>query len=257
MTYSLLNSTNRKKIDKQDMASLNFVNEGDSCRLVGEIELKDFASFSPNSKLELAVVCGRYFEEYTIHDCKQKISIDQSYKGISTANRPKIRACVYENDAAALIKASGSFLPKVDDTSTKGLIGVKTGTFKYPLWKLALADIDEDGVYIEVSKDVQNRDELVRSDEFLALVFPEVIGRVLKHILLEGDGYSGSYLSGNEDQDKWIRWAFTTLPGVSSYVSDAPQDEMERWIDEIKVSFTKTYLPTKLSMYTEVQEEEG
>jgi hypothetical protein len=244
-------------IEKQEMVSLVFEDEGDNCRLTGRIEIHHYHDLnSPaTSKLELTVKCGRYFEEFRTIDCNPIVEIDQTYEGISKDSKPRVSACVYNDDEIALIEAYGDFQPGfIGDESTQSLIGMKRGEFKYPLWKLNFEDFDETGLWIEVSKEVPNMDILVRSDEFLGLVFPEIIGSVLHRILVVHPPYEGD-LTGNDTEDKWIRWAFTRIPGVPQFDSTAGEEIRIEWIDDIKTNYAKEYLSSKLTKFTLNNEE--
>ena len=102
------------------------------------------------------------------------------------------------------------------------------------LWKL---DLEHEPPQLLVNRDAKpSWKELARSPQFIALVYPEVLRRILAKILIEDD-----WSEDNEDvdwQSDWIRFA-RNLGGLPTLPLPGLKQEREMWIDEAVATFAR------------------
>jgi hypothetical protein len=112
------------------------------------------------------------------------------------------------------------------------------------LWKL---DLERDPPVLLVNKDAKPTwKDLARSQHFLALVYPEVLRRLLTRVLLD-DKWS----EDDEDagwQGDWVRFARSIGVSIPLPNPDQKQDR-EAWIDEAVAAFARRHqLRTNLDL---------
>ena len=248
-----INSTGRIKIPQQDM-QLAFVDEANGCRLTGSVNIKKFHDL-PSSLIELRVKMGGYYDDFRYFDACESVIVDQLYEGISADQKITAEVTVYPaGDPLATISRTGRFSQIIGDM--QGLIAPFRGDFEYPLWKLKLDSINDAGVLIEVSTKVLDFKSFVMRSDFIALVAPDLLGQVLKSILIEND-YNRHYANGSENEDKWIKFAFE-LEGSPMYKVNADEDQKADWIEKIKEVFTRDAIASRggLDLYIDQGNEE-
>lgn len=249
-----INSTGRVKIPKADM-SLLFTDEKDGCRLNGSIRIDGFGqpSFPAEPFLELRVKVGSHYDEFRSLRCSETVKIDYFFEGISKDHAPEVEVRIYGGgDPLASISHKGDWKEGLGDL--QGMINMKLGSFKYPLWKFDLTDFFNVGPILWVSEDVAERKPFVLADDFKALVFPEMIRQVLHHVLVE-EMYQRDYYQFNEISDKWMRWAFTRK-GSPQYETTGSETQRHEWVNKITEVFTRECLALQMSQYTQDEEED-
>ncbi|MCU0770484.1 MAG: hypothetical protein MUE94_01770 [Verrucomicrobia bacterium] len=112
------------------------------------------------------------------------------------------------------------------------------------LWKL---DMESDPPRLLVNKDAKPTwKDLARSQHFLSLVYPEVLRRILAHILIED-----AWVEDDEEpgwQADWVRFARNL--GVSTPLPNPDQkQDREAWTDEAVATFAHRHeLRAKLDL---------
>lgn len=115
------------------------------------------------------------------------------------------------------------------------------------LWKL---DLDSDPPRLLVNKDAKPTwRDLARSQHFLALVYPDVLRRLLTRVLIDDQ-----WVEDDEEpgwQADWVR--FTRSLGISTPLPNPDQrQDREAWIDEAVAAFARRHeLRTKLDLVIE------
>ncbi len=134
-----------------------------------------------------------------------------------------------EADALPFVKAG-----EADDHRRHLLVPVPDA-LDQQLWKL---DFDSDPPKLLVNKDAKpSWKEMARSPHFIALVYPEVLRRVLTRALIGDDAWT----EDDEDtgwQDDWVKFA-KNLGGLASVPPPDPQTDRENWIEEAVSSFCR------------------
>lgn len=103
------------------------------------------------------------------------------------------------------------------------------------LWKL---DFESDPPRLLVNKDAKpSWKEMARSPHFIALVYPEVLRRMLARALLEEDGWA------EDDEDSgwpadWVRFA-KNLGGLGPVPPPDQKPDRENWIEEAVSAFCR------------------
>lgn len=250
-----INSTGRIKIPQQDM-QLAFVDEANGCRVTGSVNIKNFQDL-PDSMIEFRMKMGIYYDSLKYFDACESVAINELYEGLSADQKLTAEVTVYPlADPLATISRSGKFSQVIGDM--QGLIAPYRGEFEYPLWKLKLDSINDDGVLILVSTKVLDYNAFVMRPDFIALVAPDVLGQVLKSILIDNE-YNRHYANGSENDDKWIKFAFQ-LEGSPMYELNADDDQKMDWIEQIIEVFTRDAIASRggLDLYIDQgNEEEG
>ncbi len=118
------------------------------------------------------------------------------------------------------------------------------------LWKL---DLDRDPPVLLVNKEAKPTwKDLARSPHFLALVYPEVLRRLLTRALVDD-----RWTEDEEDegwQSDWIRFA-RRLGGLDVLPKAEQQQEREAWIEEAVAAFARRHqLRTNLDLTAEEED---
>ncbi len=102
------------------------------------------------------------------------------------------------------------------------------------LWKL---DFEHEPPQLLVNRDaLPSWKDLARSPQFIALVYPEVLRRILARVLLE-DNWSEDDDDGDWQSD-WIRFA-SNLGGLPPVPMLGLKQEREAWIEEAVAAFAR------------------
>ncbi len=118
------------------------------------------------------------------------------------------------------------------------------------LWKL---DFESEPPRLLVNKDAKpSWKEMARSPQFTALVYPEVLRRVLTRILIEYKWAEDDEESGW--QTDWIKFA-RNLGGLGPVPPSDPAQDRENWIEEAVAAFCRRMEPR--SMWDRTFDEEG
>lgn len=104
------------------------------------------------------------------------------------------------------------------------------------IWKVSF---DEHGPILHINKKIENRKELVRSDEFMSLSLPAVIKEILTRIVYQ-------YPEFDEDGEHWVS-DWLEFSKKILYVHDKPSsnndnfEEMIEWIDSVIEAFCRKF----------------
>ena len=145
---------------------------------------------------------------------------------------------VNKNKDGGLLVASAdkitSSTESKDKSKRQSLLPVITRDIGEAIWRLSLGE--EDRPILEVNDKIEGLSEIVRTDsEFHALVFPEIIERILKYSL-KSEGVNDPFA----DDDMWHLWVrfACILPGVPP-IPDEDKD-IPDWVDCAVKSFCKS-----------------
>jgi len=105
------------------------------------------------------------------------------------------------------------------------------------IWKLSF---NGQGPVLQINKRIENRKDLVMSDEFIAIAFPAIVKEVITKIAC-------NYPDFEEEEDHWVsRWLQFTKRIL--YVHDKPQpsedkekdkEDWEEWIESVIEAFCR------------------
>jgi hypothetical protein len=121
------------------------------------------------------------------------------------------------------------------------------------LWKL---DLERDPPCLLVNKDAKpSWKEMARSAEFVALVYPDVLRRLLARALVEADPWTEDDEEGGWQGD-WVRFA-RGLGGVGPVPPAGQREQREEWIEEAVAAFARRQQLRKLWDLTREGESKG
>ncbi|OGA43853.1 MAG: hypothetical protein A3G26_05425 [Betaproteobacteria bacterium RIFCSPLOWO2_12_FULL_65_110] len=128
--------------------------------------------------------------------------------------------------------------PKEDIANKQSLLPVDFCDLGEVIWRLDLSDWP----VLELNNNIDAIGEVARSgDSFLALVYPEVVRRILHEILIEQD-LGDPEFDDSEWTSLWLRYV-CSLPGVSEPPSGASEEARARsvdWIDGAVQAFCRS-----------------
>lgn len=128
--------------------------------------------------------------------------------------------------------------PQEELSNKQSLLPVDFCDLGDEIWRLDLSDWP----VLELNNNIDSIGEVARSgDSFLALVYPEVVRRILHEIVIEQD-LSDPGFDDSEWTSLWLRYV-CSLPGVSeppSGASEAARTRRTEWIDQAVQAFCRS-----------------
>ncbi|MBW4436542.1 MAG: hypothetical protein KME04_05375 [Pleurocapsa minor GSE-CHR-MK-17-07R] len=124
------------------------------------------------------------------------------------------------------------------DVDRIGLLPVRFEPLENLIWKVDFPDDGTDPmlcVNSELSVEFTSPSVLVRSNvTFQSLVFPEVVRRILEHILFEDND--------EEDEDSWqVKWLqFARSYETEKLLPEADEFDKHRWIEDVLNAFSQS-----------------
>ena len=136
-----------------------------------------------------------------------------------------------EADGIPFVKAG-----EADDRRRHLLVPVPDA-LDHQLWKL---DLESDPPCLLVNKDAKpSWKEMARSPQFIALVYPEVMRRLLTRALVEEDPWTEDDEEGDWQAD-WVRFA-RSLGGLGPVPPPGQREPREEWIEEAVAAFARRH----------------
>ncbi len=188
------------------------------------------------------------FDWGTIAECRGRNGAELAEFG--TAEGVKFRVKVVEPPGAHSNGRPAQLLAIADRLSPRRVVdSVEQAVSLLPVdfadidevWRLQFDQDDSEGPILQVNRRLVNdRQALVRSEQFATLVLPQVFRQVLEHAVLVAEG------GETDDSDDWrIPWLAMArrLPGVGPLppIDDDHQDEAEDWIDVCVGAFFRQF----------------
>ena len=144
---------------------------------------------------------------------------------------PEHHKLLGEADGIPFVKAG-----EADDRRRHLLVPVPDA-LDQQLWKL---DLERDPPCLLVNKDAKpSWKEMARSSQFIALVYPEVMRRLLTRALVEADPWTEDDEEGDWQAD-WVRFA-RGLGGLGPVPLPGQREQREEWIEEAVAAFARRH----------------
>jgi len=168
--------------------------------------------------------------------------VNRRLSEITPSPLPKFRLKVVDNrERHGLLLAVADRLlplrPEEDETHKQSLLPVDFRDLGDRIWRLDLSDWP----VLELNRRIAELGEAARSaDSFLALVYPEVVRRILHAALIEEDQPDPEF-DESDWTSLWLRYA-ATLPGVQAPPEGVGEDataRKEQWIEEAVQAFCR------------------
>lgn len=142
-----------------------------------------------------------------------------------------------------IIALADRIVPRIDASESKDrlcLLPVEFIELDDLVWRLDMSDSQP---ILQVNSSIEGIRETVRSDSiFFALVYPEIVRQVLRHILVT-ENYGDEEGDPDDWQSNWIRFA-QELPEVSQLPARnlvTFEQDKEYWIDEAVRAFCRKW----------------
>jgi len=124
--------------------------------------------------------------------------------------------------------------PDEDESRRQPLLPVHFTDLGDRVWRLDL----DDWPVLELNSRIEVIREVARSDEaFLALVYPEVVRRILRRAVIT-ERQTDPEFDDSDWTTLWLRYA-CTLPEISPPPADASTAEAEAWVEEAVEAFCR------------------
>jgi hypothetical protein len=123
-------------------------------------------------------------------------------------------------------------------TKRKSLLPVQFSTdLDQQVWKISF---DEHGPVLHVNRQIQNRRDLIKSDEFMSLAYPAVVREVITRIVTENPSTNDT-----DDFDSWVslwlKFTRQTLHVSEKPVADEVNEDMQEWVENVVEAFSRKY----------------
>jgi hypothetical protein len=167
---------------------------------------------------------------------------DRRLGEITPSPLPKFRLKVVDNrERHGLLLGVADQLvplrPEEDETHKQSLLPVDFRDLGERIWRLDLSDWP----VLELNRRIADLGEMARSaDSFLALVYPEVVRRILYAAIVE-EGQTDPDFDESDWTSLWLRYA-CTLPNVEPPPDGVGEDALarkEQWIEQAVQAFCR------------------
>jgi hypothetical protein len=236
-----LNYTNRIQIDKDKVHLSAATTSRGIVKVTGDIVVDQPSDYPPSAEVHLYLRRAPHARfSLRLGPVESKMMVDADVPALTGVEGLKIDVRIVDMDDPSrriLAICQSVALASDEDGATKmtGLLGVRKGEFRWPLWLLKLEDLDSSGAWLEFSKSVEDFKSIPKSDAFKTLVLPEAIRQVAMKIIQEIK-YDRDPSAGDEVQDKWVRW-FVSLPGMGNFSGTMNDAERETFVEEVVMRF--------------------
>ncbi|NJN05089.1 MAG: hypothetical protein HC814_00010 [Rhodobacteraceae bacterium] len=171
----------------------------------------------------------------------RSVPADLRLTEITPSPLPKFRLKVVDGRLGLLLAVADKLVPlrpEEDETHKQSLLPVDFRDLGDRIWRLDLTDWP----VLELNRRIADLGEVARSaDSFLALVYPEVVRRILHEALVAQDQTDPDF----DDSDwtsLWLRYA-CSLPGIEPPPEGVGEDadaRKEQWIEQTVQAFCRT-----------------
>jgi len=237
-----LNYTGRRRIPRAQV-TVRLVPDPDGVlSFDAEFELSGY-DFPPESSVYVEAYNATSYMRFAFGTVGARaVPQDRRLSEITPSPLPKFRLKVVDNrERHGLLLAVADKLvplrPEEDETHKQSLLPVDFRDLGERIWRLDLSDWP----VLELNRRIADLGEAARSaDSFLALVYPEVVRRILHAALIEED-QSDPDFDESDWTSLWLRYA-CALPGVPPPPDDMGADaaaRKEQWIEGAVQAFCR------------------
>ncbi len=238
-----INYTGRHRIKKKDI-SISITEEEGLHKFYADLNLEDY-ELPPKARVWMEAYDKNAIMRFPFGTvdalAAEKPTLLEGFAGSDNYYfRVKV---VDEKHYSKLLAAANSISPfrqDEEDGTGKSLLRVTIAELGSIPWNLRF----ESGDYpvLEINNEIDTGSSLARSDPFFqALVFPEVLRRILRTILIENNYQLGSDPDGDDIwMEGWLEFA-GSLPGNRRLNSgeELSDDQKENWIEDSVEMFCK------------------
>lgn len=238
-----LNYTDRIQIDRKKVNLSVATTSGGIVKVTGDIVFDRPSDYPASAEVLLYLRRAPHTRlSFSLGPVESKVSVDEEVKieSLSSVDGLKIDVRIVNMDdpsrrILAICQSVAIASDGEDPTKVTGLLGVRKGDFRWPLWLLNLEELDSSGAWLEVSKSVADFRSFSTSNAFLTLVLPEAIRQIATKII-QGEKYSGDPSASDEVQDRWVRY-FVSIPGMGNFSETMTPSEREAFVEDVVGQF--------------------
>ena len=231
------NYTGRKKIRRSDV-SIDLLRDADGRRFFNiRLHLADM-ELPPNARVYVEAYHRSGYQRFDFGSVQtMKIPPDRRLQGIAGSVTPLFRVKVVDKTAAhgRILAAVDKIRPASVDlqpADSRALLFVEYDDLGQRIWQL---DLDGDWPVLKLNQGVEEIGQIAGADNhFSALVYPEVLRRILARILIEDD-----HTDPECDDDwpsLWLKLA-CSLPGMTAPRPAASKADRQVWIENAVEAF--------------------
>jgi len=236
-----LNYTDRIQIDREKVHLRAAATSGGIVKVTGDIVFDRPGEYPASAEVHLYLRRAPHARfSLSLGPVESKVIVDADVPLLRSVDGLKVDVRIVDmNDPSRRILAICQSVAIASDeagaTKMTGLLGVRKGDFRWPLWLLKLEDLDSSGAWIEVSNSVEDFRSFSTSEAFQSLVLPEAIRQVATKIIHDFN-YSRDPSAGDDVQDKWVRY-FVSIPGVGNFSTTMTKAERETFVEDVAIQF--------------------
>ena len=238
-----LNYTDRIQIDREKVRlSVAMISAG-TVKVTGDIVFDRPSEYPASAEVHLYLRRAPHTRSsLSLGPVESKVMVDKEVQvpSLSSVDGLKVDVRIVNMDdpsrrILAICQSVAIASDEEDAAKMTGLLGVRKGDFRWPLWLLNLEELDSSGAWLEVSKLVEDFRSFSTSDAFLTLVLPEAIRQIATKII-QDENYNGDPSAGDEVQDKWVRY-FVSIPGMGNFSGTMSPSERETFVEDVAIRF--------------------
>jgi hypothetical protein len=198
--------------------------------------------FAPDSCVYVEAYNATSYMRFTFGTVEARaVPADLRLTEITPSPLPKFRLKVVDARHGLLLAVADKLVPlrpEEDEAHKQSLLPVDFRDLGDRIWRLDLSDWP----VLELNRRIADLGEVARSaDSFLALVYPEVMRRILREALVVEDQTDPDF-DESDWTSLWLRYA-CSFPGVELPPQGAGEDAVarkEQWIEDTVQAFCRT-----------------
>jgi hypothetical protein len=237
-----LNYTGRKRISRSRVTVRLLPAPGGGWRFDAEFDLADY-DFAPDSSVFIEAYNATSYTRFAFGTVRARSEpVDRTLREITPSPLPKFRLKVVEARRGLLLGVADKLVPlQPEDTLAhkQSLLPVEFRDLGEQIWRLDVSDWP----VLELNRRIADLGEIARSgDSFLALVYPEVVRRIL-HEAIVVEGQTDPDFDGSDWTSLWLRFV-CGLPGVEpppertlGMSDEEARAQAEGWIERTVQAF--------------------
>jgi hypothetical protein len=239
-----LNYTGRKRISRSRVTVRLLPAPGGGWRFDAEFDLAD-AGFPPGSSVYIEAYNATSYMRFAFGTVGARVlPPDLALREITPSPLPKFRLKVVDARHGLLLGVADKLVPLQPDESLEhkqSLLPVEFRDLGERIWRLDVSDWP----VLELNRRVADLGEAARSgDSFLALVYPEVVRRIL-HEAVVVEEQTDPEFDESDWTSLWLRYV-CSLPGVEAppergigVAAEEARAQAEEWIERAVQAFCR------------------
>jgi len=261
MTIRKLNFTNRIRIQHSD-AKIILFKEPDAPypQFVADLKLERYDGLPENAGVVVEAYRHTWFMKFPFGTLKNikppsNTSLERfdSIEGIKF--RVKVIQLTHPGKGHLYAEADRISCRKKDckEETVMPLLPVKQADLGDRVFNISFCDIDDE-VWLEINDSISDYDDLARTDEFMALVYPEALRQILTRVLFVEKVFD---TDGEAWPNRWIKFAQLIRTDETLPSEDSSAEALLGWIDDTVDYFCRNQKKNLKNFISKWQEQEN